>query len=279
MPEIINVNQSKCVRPMIVNGDAGPSFCGTGDLILLSYISCGCPDELQIKTRDGKKGCLKYFDIQLEENRPGISASGIFDQEVRDKGAIPRLQRACDFFRIKGQPKRPTITLPDFSKEAAIKFWEGLDQKILFCPQTNDNSRSWPHWGSLSRRIGSNRKRELNREVALGLAPLESETWAVAMAIIESCDLFVGLDSAYAHLAGVFQKPAIVILGPTKPGVFAHESSIECLTPPSGGPHLCSGCSYSHPFDRKCVLHGCREIERIGPDVVFAAIQTKLQNL
>lgn len=278
LAEILKVNATKDPsKPPIqsINCDGGVSFCGTGDAILLSYISAGCPDELQIYTRDGKRDCLKYFNITLAESRFGVSGAKIFDAEVRDRGSIPRLIRACQILKIKGLPRRPEVNLPSFAIEAAKKFWGAMSPKVLFCPEVNDQSRAWCYWDELGKLVGEEKKKDLTRAIATSLAPSPSESWAIAMAVIQQCDLMIGLDSAYAHLAAVFDRQAIVILGPTRYTVFSHAPCVTCIEPPQSG-RFCSGCSFAPPFGQVCAKLGCGEIRRISAQSVFVAIKEKL---
>ena len=278
MPEILRIRSGKKLdgpNPQVINCDAGKAFNGTGDSILLSFIAAGCPDELQIQTRDGKRDCLKYFNIELANNRVGVCGTKIFDAEVRDRGAIPRLRRACQLLRIQGQPKRPEVNLPDFAIETARRFWGTLSPKVLFCPEVNDVSRAWHYWKELGNLVGVEKKKDLTRAVATMLAPNQNESWAIAMAIIQQCDLLIGTDSAYAHLAAVFERPAVVILGPTKSTVFAHAACIRCIEPPEKD-SFCKTCCYGPPFGPICQKLGCAEIRRISAESVFVAVKEKL---
>jgi len=84
-------------------------------------------------------------------------------------------------------------------------------------------------------------------------------------ALMRRAALVVGNDSFPAHLAGTVGVPTLALLGPTKPTVFAHMDTVECLTSAMD----CTGCHFQAPFRAACD-QGCMSLYQLLPDDVLS---------
>jgi len=248
----------------LINCDNGPNFCGSGDLALLSWLATGTRgtgDEVVLRSAN-KIELLRLLGQPHTEDyllRPiGLSPHQIWHEEKKCKGSVPRYQQAMKLLGIKSQPKRPTLPVTPEAVEFAKEFWGSMDEKVLFCPESKDRSRQWPHWSGLQEMIAG---------VSLTQKACNNR-WENAIEIIRMADVVVAVDSAYAHLAVTLAKPTVIILGTTKRTAFTHaEDCAVCIEPPSDS---CAGCYYNAPFhELKCGNVGCKEIARISPIQVF----------
>lgn len=272
----------------LINCDNGPNFAGSGDMILLSWVcegTRGTSDEVVLRTSNKIELLRLLGQPHVEEHvlRPiGLSPHQVWHEEKKCKGSIPRYQQAMKLFGIKSPPKRPTLPVTPESVEFAKEYWSGKlfegKPKVLFCPESKDRSRQWPHWGELG--LSIHPRTEVRPWVDWNVVYLFQEgcnnRWSNAIEIIRMADVVVAVDSAYAHLAVTLAKPTVIILGTTKKTAFAHaEDCAICIEPPSDS---CAGCYYNPPFhELKCGDVGCREIARISPSQVFEEIKKCLK--
>jgi ADP-heptose:LPS heptosyltransferase len=87
-------------------------------------------------------------------------------------------------------------------------------------------------------------------------------------AVMRRAAVVVGNDSFPAHLAGAVGVPTLALLGPTRPTVFAHSTSVQCLASEAIS---CTGCHFAAPFRAACD-QGCLSLFRLYPEVVFERV-------
>jgi len=95
--------------------------------------------------------------------------------------------------------------------------------------------------------------------------------WPTMQALIQTCDLLVGLDSAPLHMADALGKPVVAIYGPTAPG----------RTGPIGEKsYVLTAQVPCHPcFQKKCPLPEKVCMTQIHPEAVFAAVKNAFQSV
>jgi ADP-heptose:LPS heptosyltransferase len=173
---------------------------------------------------------------------------------------------------------RPTLRLAhEHRRWASDRLREfGGEPLIVLFPQTAWVTREWPpsYWVDLSWKLksagvatlvllSSKDERFTNTPTYWWGTPIER-----LAALIERAALVVGNDSFPAHLAGTIGVPTLAVMGPTRPTVFAHAETVECV---ASAAIECTGCHFSPPFRAACD-QGCQSLFRLFPDTVFAKV-------
>jgi ADP-heptose:LPS heptosyltransferase len=130
--------------------------------------------------------------------------------------------------------------------------------------------REWPieRWAELSERIGSRTSaiiiqigtdREVGRQLIRPLRIPRAVNWVNKLdlvelvALLESANVYVGIDSGPLHIAAAIGVPSIGLFGPTLAPLFLHPRAstkvitgsskcIGCHHSPTGPIHWCTGC-------------------------------------
>jgi ADP-heptose:LPS heptosyltransferase len=73
------------------------------------------------------------------------------------------------------------------------------------------------------------------------------------MAIIANSNLFLGVDSFWAHAATALRVKALVLFGDTSPNHFGHDSNLNIYKKVSCSPCIDWIHGYSCPYSKKCM--------------------------
>lgn len=270
------VVQQTAKTTVLVNTDRGPYFNGVGDAILLSWLaegSKGSDCELKLHADGFKWQCLDMLGQDLSPDQGGVSPSPIYEREKRERGLTSRMQVAAEVLGIKTPARRPQVRLSERAKLFAVQFWgdrNGNGKRVLFCPESNDPTRNWPHWDQLESKLASTSAsvRSIDKNKA-------SMNWQIVAAVISLADVVVAVDSAHAHIAATVGVPTIVLMGPTTNCTFSHATNVTCLHVPSTT-LACVGCSYASPCNQECYNGGCVALSRLTSAVVFDEVSKHL---
>jgi hypothetical protein len=82
--------------------------------------------------------------------------------------------------------------------------------------------------------------------------------------LLQSCSVIVANDSMPAHMGGTLARPTLALMGPTKPSVFAHMSSV---LPMQTSLVDCVGCHFGKPWRVACDLM-CQALAMLSPQLV-----------
>ena len=271
-------------RPLKIDLEGGKGYTGLGDLVMLAWLAEGCRRVGQpIRFhRTRHLDLTSVLGLAVDPEPGGVPLDRAYEAELADRGRRPRLDYVRDQLGITAVPARPALSLAagDRAWAAASAREYGCPLVLLF-PQTAWATREWPasYWVDLAWRL---RASGVPAVVMLSHEdPRFTNTpffvWGTPLprvaALMEQAALVVGSDSFPAHLAGVVGVPAIALLGPTRPTVFAHAASVECL---SSAAIDCTGCHFAAPFRAACD-QGCQSLYRLFPEVVFRRVLERLQ--
>jgi hypothetical protein len=257
---------------------------GFGDALTTAWLSEATKHDQHplVHFATGSKAeLLELFgQLVVYEPQPGMLSWGNpYMQEVRSKGALPRLDFLRRAWGVTQKPVRPTLEpLPD-----AIEEWAGdrvQDNTVLVFPQTAQAMRRWPvaYWYDLCDLL---KKRGFHPILLLGaIEPgfeVQAESyaglaWTYYCAMLKRCAMAVGNDSAPAHLAGTLDVPTLALMGPTTSScVFGHVPSVTGISVTRGQTE-CVGCFYQSPYRAACRV-ACQALMMLSPKVVMQRIE------
>jgi len=160
-----------------------------------------------------------------------------------------------------------------------VKKITGVQDKILLFPDAGTteiaNKKAWPfrYWVELIKRIGIDNVILLGSDISINKA-FKKEFKKITSFIgwfslnktlryIRSCKTIITNDSFALHASAAFNKPTIVIFGPTDNDFLCPYPNAISIT--SNLP--CSPCFYKDDIIKKCQTQEC--LKRITPDVVY----------
>jgi len=256
-----------------VNLDVGPFFNGIGDAIVLAWAANGARFAGQRVTlyssNASHRQCLEALGQDLASTAVGVSPSPIYERERAEAGRRNRAVLAMEVLGMRGQPRRPEVVVSARATEFAAHFWGDapLGRRVLLCPETNDRTRAWGGWESLAARLagaGCVTRRLTKHDCA--------SNWHNVAAITRMATVVVACDSAHAHMAATVGAATLVLLGPTRPGAYAHANNVQSIQ--LADEISCVGCCYGHPLnvERDCYGSGCRGLVELDASAVGDAV-------
>ena len=255
-------------------------YGGLGDICMLAWLAEGCARAGQPPLSFHRRRSLDLmamFGLAVDPEPGGVRLDGVYARELAERCRRPRLDYVREFLGITAEPARPALRLaPEHRQWAADRARELGGPLVLLFPQTAWVTREWPpsYWVDLSYKLKAAGVPSLVLLSARDARFTNSAKywWGTAFerlaAIIERAALVVGNDSFPAHLAGTIGVPTLALMGPTRPNVFAHAPTVECL---SSAAIDCTGCHFGAPFRAACD-QGCQSLFRLFPDAVLGRI-------
>ncbi len=213
--------------------------------------------------------------------KDAVIPSGCYDLELQDQCNKPRWQYVVDHLGITTGIKRPVANIPqqllDWAQEQKTH-----EKMVLLFPQTHWKPREWPYnlWGFLALQLKENGYKPIfmvdhsGKDLFANLPVMRYWGFSLGhvMAMMMVADVVIGNDSGPAHMAGTLDRPTIALMGPTKPNVFAHCPSVQCLQAKT---QPCVGCHFARPFSAPCDS-GCSALFAISPQTVIDAVDLTL---
>ena len=207
---------------------------------------------------------------------------GVYERELAEQCQRPRLDYVREFLGITTEPTRPTLRLAHEHRQwAADRVRELGDRLVLLFPQTAWVTREWPpsYWVDLSWKLKAAGVPVLvllsNKDERFTNTP--TYWWGTSVerlaGLIERAALVVGNDSFPAHLAGTIGVPTLALMGPTRPTVFAHAPTVECM---SSSAIECTGCHFAAQFRAACD-QGCQSLFRLFPETVLERVLERVR--
>ena len=260
--------------------ESGKAYSGLGDIAMLAWLAEGCRRAGRAVAfhRLRNRELADVLGLPVDPEPGGVLLDPAYKAEVADRCRRPRLDYIREFLNIPEEPARPAVRIPDADRAwAAERANELGDPLVLLFPQTAWTTREWPasYWVDLAWRL-----KAADVPVVLLLSPKDPRFentpaywWGTPLekvaAMIERAALVVGNDSFPAHLAGTLGVPTLALMGPTRPTVFAHAASVECM---ASAAIECTGCHFSAPFRAACD-QGCQSLFRLYPDDVLRRVR------
>jgi len=97
------------------------------------------------------------------------------------------------------------------------------------------NPKNYPFWPELIEILQSHG----HEVIQVGLpdepklvANFQTLSYKELRELINTCDIWIGIDSFFQHLAWTEGRPGIVLFGPSNPNIFGHEENINMFTGP-----------------------------------------------
>lgn len=270
--------------PLKIDLEVTNGYSGLGDIAMLAWLAEGCRRAGQPlrfhRTRNLE--LMALFDLAVDPEPGGISLAAAYRAELADRGRLPRLDYIRRHLNVAAPEAPPPVRIPAADREwAGERVGELGGPLVLLFPQTAWVTREWPvsYWIDLAwqlRAVGVPTVTLLShQDDRFANTPLY--WWGTSLerlaAMIERAALVVGNDSFPAHLAGSLQVPTLALMGPTRPTVFAHAPSVECLASIAID---CTGCHFGLPFRAACD-QGCHSLFRLFPEGVLNCILRKLR--
>ena len=149
----------------------------------------------------------------------------------RDMATERRMHQADQYFRLIGEPgvaesigRRPVIGVGHRTRASAFRDVARQQSKLFIAThaETGD-AKEWnpPRWAVLVERFFDRSIFVLLGRPEQPLVAFLPKTLLVSderqdqLAILFSSDMFVGIDSCFAHIADAFEIPGVVLFGPT----------------------------------------------------------------
>ena len=264
-----------------INGSKG--YTGLGDIVTLAWLAQGArngPDPI-VFHRTRNLDLMALFRLAVDAEPGGITLEAAYEQELNDRGRLPRLEYLRQFLGLATSWERPPIFLTDESLSWADTVVRDIGAPpVLLFPQTAWKPREWPaaNWVDLSWTL-----KAAGVPVAVFLQSKDERFlntprfwWGISLeriaALMQRAKLVVGADSFPAHLAGTIGTPTLALMGPTRPTIFAHAPNVQCLASRAID---CTGCHFRSPFRAACD-QGCQSLFRLYPEDVRNVIQQEL---
>jgi hypothetical protein len=227
---------------------------GIGDVAL----ACWYP-EVTFYARGAHANVARMFGARVIDERPAHAriVSGLLAAEYA--AGQPRLQYRAHQLGVE-TIRRPPYTISDDDHDWAVHRLAGDGHRhIYLATDTTHGVRSWStdHWRQLALRLCAD-----GYTVFTPRQRDQTITQAAALACL--CDLLITNDSGMAHIAANCRIPALVLLGPTTPDVFAHSPEIRTIS----STHPCTGCRFQPPFTKRCDRR-CDSLAALTVDQVY----------
>lgn len=267
-----------------VNADAH----GYGDAMITAWIAEGSrhADIRLVHYATGEKArLLRLFGQHVTDDFAGsVTTFDAYKIECEmERGRIPRVESRAIQLGIDPTPQRPQLgTLPSEAVAFAADLYRsatvddhGRKHLVMLCPQTEYRSREWPsgYWVDLAWKLwksGIGVTMQLGRDDdRFHNVPRYhfGHNWDHKIALMQRCDLVIGIDSAPIHVAGTLDRPTLALLGPTTRRIVSHMPSVEVMSAPADRLD-CVGCYFQSPFRAACD-QGCLSLARLWPEEVL----------
>jgi ADP-heptose:LPS heptosyltransferase len=235
---------------------------GLGDIVLLTAalrafsdqhptaritVACSSQKHLEILTKNphidrllcprrlGRWLTTQHRSRQLTWINYGTSFPSLFGR--RPAGAI-----LANMLGVELGDARPEIFLTqEEERQAKTRIGDGEPVIAVNVSAGGTVNKIWAleRWTKLLERHPTQRFVQLGSadEPALpGAIDLRGMSLRVSMAVVEHAVAFVGADTFWQHVAAAFQKPAVVLFGPSTPAVWGHPTAINLWEPPRCAP-------------------------------------------
>jgi hypothetical protein len=265
--------------PIKIDLEIDKGYSGLGDICMLAWLAEGCGRVGQRLTFHRKRNLelMALFGLGVDPEPGGVRLDGVYRRELAEQCRRPRLEYVREFLGITAEPMRPTLRLAaEHRRWAAERVRELGEPLVLLFPQTAWVTREWApsYWVDLAWRLKAAGVPTLvllsSKDARFTNTP--KYWWGTSVerlaALIERAALVVGNDSFPAHLAGTIGVPTLALMGPTRPAVFAHTPTVECL---ASGLIECTGCHFAAPFRAACD-QGCQSLFRLFPEAVLGRV-------
>lgn len=267
---------------------------GMGDAVVTACIAEGAkrgPVKLIHAATRQNAATLRLLGQEVTEDFSGsiTTYDAYHTHECRiERGSIPRAVSRARAIGIQTPPKLPeNVVIPTIALEWAEQVerdHRGEENRpiVLLFPMTHYQSRRWPYsyWVDLAWKLHrkgyaviimtGHRDEELTNVPFLFWGqPVEN-----LAALMLRADMVVGNDSGPVNLAGALKRPAIAILGPTKPTIFAHTPTVKAIAA-SNADAPCVGCHFGWPYRAACDRM-CLALFAVKPETVIEEIDRQI---
>lgn len=186
--------------------------------------------------------------------------------ELKGVTKVHLVDRFCEQVGVESPSRQPRLHVsPDLGKRMRTRFRQHhLDREIVVAINTGPSwgVKDWTTegWTQLGRWLTEERKVrviQLGADLHLALGAIKAVRVPGALdwigkisleetiACIQTCDLFIGIDSGLLHVAGAVGTPSVSIFGPTEASlILPLETPAMAVT----GDVDCLGCHHRHPI-------------------------------
>jgi len=261
---------------MKIDAETARYYSGLGDLVMLAWLAAGAeagPDPLTFHRKRDLE-LMALLGLHVDPEPGGVVLDDVFAAEVADRGRRPRLEYIARHLGVQTPLARPALRIGDEDAAwAAATVGQHASPLVLLFPQVAWKPREWPanYWVDLAWKLKATGagvlvmlQAEDPRFTGMPVFQWNTPLPRVA-ALMQRAALVIGNDSFPAHLAGTVGTPTLALLGPTRPSVFAHMDTVECITSAMD----CTGCHFLPPF-RAAFDQGCMSLYQLLPDDVLS---------
>jgi ADP-heptose:LPS heptosyltransferase len=262
---------------IILNAD----MHGIGDLCVTSFISEGSKDkeiELIHWATGEKRKVLEILNQKIATSPKDCvtTFNSYYKKELAEAGKRPRVIQRAEFLGIPYPPQRPSYTISEEAKKWANDTHSNSKKLIMIYPQTVWRTREYPaaYWVDLCwilKTMGFEVKVfESFKDERFNSTPqfYWGIGWENQMALMLKAALIIGNDSGPVHVAGVLNRPALALCGPTTSSCFTHIPSVQTISSQC----ICTGCWFQKPHFRAACDQGCRSLFELKPEIVLEKI-------
>lgn len=252
-------------------------YCaGLGDCILWAWCANG-PELLEFWAEGRNREILELMGCRLSDSPiNAIDPHDCYGIELRERGARARVKAWCEGIGIPCEPKRPKM---------AMEFGGVMSRRVALCPHTHFKPREWPpaywldlNWELRNRNIDPIWIMEHDDHQYVNRGPsmaYHGYSMRDVSAMLGSSAVVIGNDSMPVHLAATIGRPAVALLGPTKPSIYAH---LPDVLPMQSQTSDCVGCHFGAPFRAACDMM-CQALMTLTPKEVAETVSFLVEKL
>lgn len=218
---------------------------------------------------DNQRELMGYLGVDcVSDATDAIAVGGAYANELATYGVKSRLEYVCEFLDETITPQRPQKRIPDtfdWLPRQLMKMGK-KKKKILLCPQTHFQSRAWLpglwhalYWELKGKGYAVSFALETADNVYASCKVYAGLSFDKLVALCDSVDLVVGVDSFPVHLKGALGNGyGLALMGPTKGStVFGYCADVvHCL---NSTVLPCVGCHFGEPMGASCAIL-CRSL-------------------
>ncbi len=295
MAKTIKKTKTKIVKPVDEDLWINPTG-GYGDILMLSGVLKIIHDrnpnqKYKLVRRTKYTNLLKGHPAISEIGYPPKDAKFIntnyWNAENYESCKYRAFQLLAESFGLKTPVKEKLFLSGEPEDDPLLdKIIPWKKKNVLIAP-TSDSPRKMMHpmaWHNIVERltaegvlvIQAGKMMDIHIKGAYSLLNLTSPRQLISL--IKKCNFVVSSDNFIMHAARLVEKPAIVIWGPTKSGVYGYEEHIHIQAPLDhcSLKNECLGPRFSQNYATMCPLGPEHCMNKIPLDLIFNSILTLL---
>ena len=269
---------------------------GYGDILMLSGVLKLVHDQDPLKKFNLVRR-TKY--TTLLKGHPAIKQVGFPPKDAKfvdmtywsaenyESGKFKAFQLLAEKFGLQTPVEEKLFLAGGYEEDPLLHKLIPWKKKNIIIAPSSDSPRKMMHpmmWHNIVERLNAEgvlviqvgTLTDLHIKGAYSLLNLTSPRQLIS--IIKKCTFVISSDNFIMHAARLVEKPAIIMWGPTKSGVYGYDNHIHIQAPLDHCEkrNECVGPRFSHQYATMCSLGPEQCMNKIPPEQIFNAIFTLL---